>query len=167
MTVDIDEARAAVAKLGVKICVLFPGALLALAIILKKTFYSTDAGLMAGEVSSWLGYVFLAVGVADIAAAMLLKKRLVTPEAIAVKVTPVPKLFAKQLAAAYVPVLALCAAPALYGLIFYFLGGDQETFVLIAVLCPAGYMVIKPREEEVERIARKLFTVEPDSDLKL
>jgi hypothetical protein len=165
--VDIDAARAAVAKLGVQICVVFPATMLALALILKKSFYSSDAGLLAGDSVVWLGYVFVAVAIVDLIAALLIKRKQITPENLARRLTPRPNLFAKQLAAAYVPVLALCAAPALYGLIFYFIGGDQETYVLISVICPAAFLVVKPRSEEVEAIATELFRSETDSDLKL
>ncbi len=165
--VDIDAARAAVAKLGVQLCIVFPAAMLALALILKKRLYSADAGLLQGGIVDWLGYAFIAVAFADLIVALLIKRKYITPENLARRLTPRPNSFAKQLAAAYVPVLALCAAPAVYGLIFYFVGGDQQTYVLISVFCPAAYLVTRPRLEEVEAIATELFRSETDSDLKL
>jgi hypothetical protein len=164
---EVYSARAQVAKLGMHMCVGFPAALLALGLILKKSIYSAEAGLVTTSTSGVLGFVFIAIALANLGAAWLVKRRVNKPRQLASRFSPYRNLFAKQVAAAYVPVLALAAAPALYGLLYYFLGGDQETYVLISLVCPLSYMAVRPRQSEIEAIAQELFTGEPDSDLRL
>jgi hypothetical protein len=162
--IDPMLVQASVAKLGIQICVAFPAGLLALALILKKTFYATEGGLLMPETAHWIGYIFIAVALSDIVAAWIVKRRLLSIANLAGKLSRDAKTFAKQVTAAYVPVLAICAAPALYGLVYFFMGGEIETYVLISVICPAGYMAVKPRRAELEALISALFPLEDEED---
>lgn len=167
IVVDPSEAQAQVAKLGVHTCVGFPAAMFALALILRKWLYSLEASLVGAETGRLLGYVCVAASVAIVLIALRLKRRLIRPENLAARIGSYPKLFAKQLAAAYVPILAVCAAPAVLGLLFFFVVGDLDTYVLVSVICPAAYLAVKPRQAEVERLAEELFRKEEDDDIHL
>ncbi|MCK4856667.1 MAG: hypothetical protein KAT58_01750 [candidate division Zixibacteria bacterium] len=167
IAIDPREVQAKVAQLGVRICVAFPVVMFTLTLILKKALYSMEAALLPENSRELVGYIFIAVALADMFAALLLKRRLITASNLAARFSPDLKLFAKQFAAAYVPILAVCAAPALYGLIYFFVGGDVETYVLISIICPASYILTKPRWEEIESIARELFETDKDRDRKL
>jgi hypothetical protein len=165
--INIYEAQARVAKLGFQLCVAFPAGLFALTLILRKSLYGADNSLLSPATGELFGYVVIAIALADVIVASFLKKRMITAETIGARLGANPKLFAKQLAASYVPILAICAAPAVYGLIFFFIVGDVETYVLISVICPTGYMLAKPRRAEVEEMAEQLFKREDDSDIHL
>ncbi len=144
-----------VARLGVQICVGLPVLLFLLAMLLRNSF-----DFLATPVSANLevvGYAFIAVALMDLVAAFVLKKRMMTPAALRRRFDPHPGALARQLSSAYIPIFAVAAAPALYGLIFYLIGGDLETYVLLSVFCPAGLMLLKPKVDEIEELAEQLF----------
>ena len=107
------------------------------------------------------------MALADVFAAYILKRRIINAKALLTRYTLHPASFARQLAAAYAPVFAICAMPAIYGMICFFLSNDLDTYVLISVICPAAFLFLKPKEEEVERLVAEIFAPTEDSDIRL
>ncbi len=161
------EVRAAVARLGLQICAGVPAGLFAIVLILHKQFHFLSRPLIAAGEIRFINYVFIAVAVADAFAAYALKRHLINAKALQTRYSLHPASFPRHLAAAYAPVFALCAMPAVYGMICFFLTNDLDTYVLISVICPAAFLFLKPREEEVERLAGEIFAPMDDGDIHL
>jgi hypothetical protein len=104
-----------------------------------------------------LGYGLIALIIAAYLAGYLMKRRILSGARLRDRLRLRPAEFGATLSEALFPLLLLAAAPALVGLIFYFLGGDLDTYVLISVFCPAGLMLLKPTESELERLDQELF----------
>lgn len=165
--VNVIEVRAAVARFGVQICLGLPAGLLAVVLILHKNFQFLSQPLLAENNARVVGYVFIVVALADAFAAYIVKRRIINAASLQVRYSFHPASFARQLTAAYAPIFALCAMPAIYGMICFFLTNDLETYVLISVVCPAAFLLLKPKEEEVERLAVEIFAPTDDSDIHL
>jgi hypothetical protein len=165
--VNVIEARAAVAKLGVQICLGVPAGLFAIVLILHKNFHFLSHPLIAKNDARIVGYVFIAVALADVLAAYILKRRIINAAALQIRYNFHPASFARQLTMAYAPIFALCAMPAIYGMICFFLTNDLDTYVLISVICPAGFLFLKPKGEETERLAAEIFRPTDDGDIHL
>lgn len=165
--VSVIEVRAAVARLGLQICVGAPAGLFAIVLILHKSFQFLSRPLLAPGDARIVGYVFIAVALADVFAAYIVKRRIINAASLQARYSFHPASFARQLAGAYAPIFALCAMPAIYGMICFFLTSDLDTYVLISVVCPAAFICIKPREEEIERLAAEIFAPTDDGDIHL
>jgi hypothetical protein len=161
------EVRAAVARLGVHICFGVPAGLLAVVLILHKSFHFLSQPLIAENDARVVGYAFIAVALADVFAAYILKRRIINVAALQRRYSFHPASFARQLAEAYTPIFALCAMPAIYGMICFFLTNDLDTYVLISVICPAAFLFLKPKEEEIERLVAEIFAPTDDADIHL
>jgi hypothetical protein len=165
--VNVIEVRAAVARLGMQICVGAPAGLFAIVLILHKNFQFLSQPMIGKEDARFVGYVFIAVALADAFAAYIVKRRIINAAALQTRYSFHPASFARQLAGAYTPMFALCAMPAIYGMICFFLTSDLDTYVLISVICPAAYLFLKPKEEEIERLAAEIFAPTDDGDIHL
>jgi len=165
--VNVTEVRVAVAQLGVQICLGVPAGLFAVVLILHTNFHVLSQPIIAAGDSRVVGYVFIAVALADAFAAYLLKRHIINAVALQTRYNFHPVSFARQLASAYAPIFAVCAMPAIYGMICYFLTNDLDTYVLISVVCPAAFLFLKPKEEEIERLAAEIFAPPDDGDIHL
>jgi hypothetical protein len=165
--VNVIEVRAAVAKLGVQICLGVPAGLLAVVLILHKNFHFLSQPMIEKGDIRVVGYAFIAVALADVFVAYILKRRIINAAALQKRYSFHPASFARQLAEAYAPIFALCAMPAIYGMICFFLNNDLDTYVLISVVCPAALLFLKPKEEEIERLAAEIFAPTDDGDIRL
>ncbi len=144
-----------VARMGVQICVGIP-VLLFIAGRLLRAYLPFLAEPLDVDLT-FLGYAFIGIAIVDVAAALILKKRSITPAALRRRFELHPGALDRQLTSAFIPIFAVAAAPALYGLIFYLIGGDLDTYVLLSVFCPAGLMLLKPKADEIEELAETLF----------
>jgi hypothetical protein len=165
--VNVTEVRAKVMKHGLQFCVALPAALFVMVMILHKGFHFLQQPMLSKSDSQVVGYAFIAVALADVAAAYILKRRLINADALQSRFKFHPASFAKQLALAHTLIFALCAMPAIYGMICFFLTSDLDTYVLISVICPAAFLLLKPREEEIENLGRQIFAPTEDGDIHL
>ncbi len=155
--IDAREISGAVAQRGLHLCVGIPAGLLALGVVLRAFLPFLASPIVGEDTLKILGYAFIAVSASDVLAAFVVKKRLIRAEALSPRIGGQVTQFGPKLLDAFMPIFILAAAPALYGLIFYFLGGDLDTYVLISVFCPAGLLLLKPKEEAVEKLAEAVF----------
>lgn len=154
---DARIVQAAVARKGVHLCVGLPAVLLGLGLLLRAQFEFLSTPIASEEVLHVVGYCLLGIAIGDGIVGFILKRRKLFSADIKAKILACPGAYADVIAIELLPLLLLAATPAGYGLIFYFLGGDLDTYVLLSVCCPAGLMIIKPREDEVERLDRAIF----------
>jgi hypothetical protein len=165
--VEANAVQGEVARFGLQICVGFPAAMFIVAVVLRKNLDFLSNPIGSDDYVRFLGYIFIGVSLMDGLAAFILKRRLISVKTLMAKYRFRRENFGKQLTAAYIPVFILCALPALYGVIFYFLGGDVETYVLISIVCPASFTLLRPRNEEIEKLADEIFMPAEDSDIRL
>ena len=154
---DARIVQAAVARKGVHLCVGLPAILLGLGLLLHSQFEFLSAPIASEEALRLVGYCLVGVAISDVTVGFVLKRRKLFSANMKAKILARPGAYADVIAEELLPLLLLAAAPAGYGLIFYFLGGDLDTYVLLSVCCPAGLMIIKPREDEIERLDREIF----------
>jgi hypothetical protein len=156
---EINTVQGQIARSGLQLCVGIPAAMFAIALILRKTLPFLATPITSEANIKLLGYVFIGLAVVDVIVAFIIKRRLISVKNLLARYSFHPASFAKQLAQAYLPVFAICAGPALYGLVFYLLGGDLDTYVLISIICPAAFLLLKPKEEEIERLESEIFAL--------
>jgi hypothetical protein len=154
---DTRIVQSAVARRGIHICVGIPALLLAIGLLLRSQFEFLSSPVTSESNLHVVGYCLISLSLVLLAAAFLLKRRVLASTRLREQVTKRPAELPEILAEALFPALVLVTIPSLLGLIFYFLGGDLDTYVLITVFCPAGLMLCKPRDEEIERMECELF----------
>ena len=52
-------------------------------------------------------------------------------------------------------------------MICYFLCSDLDTYILISVICPASYLLLKPKEVEIDRLVAEIFGPTEECDIRL
>ena len=164
---DIFAARVRVAKLGLHICFTLPLGLFVLALLARAKLPFLASPIATDDNAKIVGYAFIAVAVIDAVSGFILKRRLINAATLMSRFSFHPNSFSRQLAVAFVPIFIVCAMPAIYGIIFYFLGGDLDTYVLISIISPAAFLLLKPKEEELERLANEIFKPSDDADIRL
>ena len=164
---NIHAVQGRIARFGLQICVGFPVAMFVLANIAHRVFSFLATPITSDDNLKLLSYVFIGIAIVDGLVAFVIKRRLINTAALLSRYSISPDSFGRQLTAAYTPIFAICALPALYGLVFYFLGGDLDTYVLISVMCPASFLLLKPREQEIERLMEEIFRPTENGDIRL
>lgn len=154
--IDARAVQGVIVRRGINVCVGIPAALLAIALIARAKLEFLATPVTSAESLRLGGYVLIGLAAIALSGAVLWKRHILRSEQLKVKIRTYPAKFAEILAEELYPVFLVAAIPAGIGLIFYFLGGDLDTYVLISVFCPAGLMVIKPRESEIEQLESEL-----------
>lgn len=154
---EISAIQGQIVRSGIQLCVGLPAGLFALALIVRKSLNFLSTPVTTEANIKLLGYIFILVAITDVLVAFLVKRRQFEVKRLLARQSFQPNSFAKQLTGACLPVFVICAMPAFYGLIFYFLGGDLDTYVLISIICPAAFLLLKPKEEEIERLESAIF----------
>lgn len=152
---EINQIQARVAGTGLRICLVLPVALLAFGIILRSQWELFAVPVVAD--SRLVGYILIAAAAADLAVSFFLKRHLTSAVALTKRFAPTQATFSANLNTAFIPVFISAATPAMLGLVFYLLGGDTDTFVLLTVFAPAGMMLVKPRGEEIHNLGVRLL----------
>ncbi len=154
--IDAREVQGVIARRGINVCVGIPAAFMVIALVAraKLDFLATPA--TSAENLRIGSYFLIGLAAMMLGGAMLWKRHILRSEQLKVAIRTYPAKFAEILADELYPVFIVAAIPAGIGLIFYFLGGDLDTYVLISVFCPAGLMLLKPRESEIEQLEGEL-----------
>ncbi len=150
--IDAREIQGVVARRGINVCVGIPAAFMAVALIARAKLEFLATPVTSSENLKSVGYVLIGISVAILAIAYVRKQSLLKSERLKAEINSYPGNIAEILSNHLYPLFIVAAIPAAIGLIFYFLGGDLDTYVLISVFCPAGLMVLKPRESEIEQL---------------
>lgn len=155
--IDARAVQGAVARRGLHVCVGIPAVLLVFGLILRSQFEFLAAPAASEENLRIIGYVLIALAICGLAIGFLIKRNRMASLQLRQRIAAHPGEFVEAIVDAVMPIFIIAAVPAGYGLIFYFLGGDLDTYVLLSVCCPAGLMVFKPKEDEIERLDRDIF----------
>jgi hypothetical protein len=103
-----------------------------------------------------LFYVLLIISFSEIAAIFIFKKRFWEPF-IQKKAGLNPESSVEHNLVTFgIVIYTLCFSPALYGLVYYLLGGTWEHFALFIAITFLSFQLFKPKPEELERLTRDL-----------
>lgn len=155
--IDTRAVQGEIARRALHLGVGIPVVLLIFGLILRSQFEFLAVPLLSEENLKFLGYGLIALILITLLAGSLAKRRILAQPQLKTRLKSHPSEMAAKIADALFPLFLLAAAPSLVGLIYYFLGGDLDTYVLISVFCPAGLMLLKPTESEIERLDQELF----------
>lgn len=145
--VDVEQIHTKLLNLGLVMNVLIPIALLALGAFLKKRGVGTNAG-------DSLKILFLALmiaGLTEIPVICIVKKSFLSAQTQRTS----PKEIYREIAAEQflfrwgILIFSLSLSPSIYGLVYYFLGGTFERFVLFVAITLFCFLVFKPKLEEI------------------
>lgn len=150
--IDARAVQGAIAKKGFHVCVGIPAAFLAIALLTRANLEFLETPVTSTENLKLGGFVLIALSIAVLAVAYLRKQRILKSEKLRAEVSSHPSNIVEILSNHLYSLFLIAAIPAAIGLIFYFLGGDLDTYVLISVFCPAGLMILKPTESEIEQL---------------
>ena len=155
--IDTRAVQGEIARKALHLGVGIPAALLIFGLFMRSQFEFLSAPVLSEENLHYLGYGLIALIMLALLAGFLAKRRILARSKLKTLLRAHPSDFAISIADALFPLFLLAAAPSLIGLIYYFLGGELDTYVLISVFCPAGLMLLKPTESEIERLDQELF----------
>ena len=96
-----------------------------------------------------LGYVLLAVAVIELLVVVVLKKKWLYAGSDILSRAKSYKQLSSQLVVLHIILYFVALSPAIYGFLYYMLGGDQQQFVLMACLTLIGYMMVRPRPQKI------------------
>lgn len=158
--IDARATQGAISSKAVHICVGIPAAFMVVALLARSRFDFLATPVMNEAYLRIGSYLLIAMAATVLGAAFLAKRRILASKKIKDRILAQPGQFVEILVDAHFPLFLVAVVPAALGLIYFFLGGDLDTYVLISVFCPAGLMILRPKEEEIERLDRELFGVE-------
>jgi hypothetical protein len=146
-TTQIREAHMRTIYLGLIFNLLLPIVLLVVGVAIKRTMVTGGGGwAVSAETLRILFWALLAVGVSELGAAVYLKKILLKPD--------MPELREREASAAvsfvlsrYVVLFAVALSPAIYGFVYYLMGGTFQHFVLFGLISLVIYRIVRPTQE--------------------
>ena len=139
---QIRNAHVKVMYAGMALTLGFPAVLLLVGHLLRPDAAPADQTAVPGRV---LFYALLAVALAEIPAALIVKKVLLRPLTEALPPAAVPTV--STVFSRYLVLFNLAAACPVYGLVWYLLGGTMPEFVLFAVVGLLIFRLVRPSTE--------------------
>ena len=148
---DLDQLHTKLLYLGLVLDVFVPAALFCLGLFLR----SQGVGARAFKGLDVLLWVLLAVSGGEILAIYVIKKRILfsqnTPKAKEQSVFLEQMFFRSALI-----LFSLSLSPAIYGFIYFLLGGMVERFVLFIAITLLCFLLFKPKLEEMKSTKNSL-----------
>ena len=148
---DLDQIHTKLLYLGLLLDVLVPAVLFSLGLFLR----SQGVGARSVEGLDVLLWILLAVSAGETLAIYLLKKKILFAQ-------NMPKargqnVFLEQMLLRSALILfSLSLSPAIYGFIYFLLGGTVERFVLFIAITLLCFLLFKPKLEEMKSIQNGL-----------
>jgi hypothetical protein len=154
---DVERIHSKLFNLGLLLNVLAPAVLIFVGAFLRASGVSISPGPNL-RIFFW---VLIAVALSEIPAIYIVKKNFLAGSRVYQKGGR--NLTAEQaLIRSGVIVFSLALTPAIYGFVFYLLGGSLERFVLFAAITLFCFLVFKPKQEEISSfVKRRSDSVEP------
>jgi hypothetical protein len=153
--VDVDSLHTRLIYLGLVLNVLVPAFILSLGIFLKSRGIGGD---MRTGMDTFF-WVLIAVTVSEIPVIYLIRRT--TLSARRAYQESHPQASAGQLLLQWgVLIFSVSLSPAVYGFIYYLMGGTQERFVLFVAFTLLCFMLFKPKLEELHSFIEKSYNVD-------
>ncbi|KPK99799.1 MAG: hypothetical protein AMJ91_06255 [candidate division Zixibacteria bacterium SM23_73_3] len=147
--VDIERVHSRLLNLGLLLNVLAPGSLLFVGALLKTRGV---AGSSVGNLEFFF-WVLIAVALGEIPAIYIIKRSFLSGKFL---LRGREHVTAEQTLLQWgVISFSLALAPAIYGLVYYLLGGTLERFVLFVAITLFCFLVFKPKLEEIRSFVKK------------
>ena len=144
---NLDQMHTKLLNLGLLLDVFVPAVLFSLGLFLR----SQGVGARSVEGLDILLWVLLAVSAGEVLAIYLLKKKILfapnMPKAKEQSVSP-KRMFLRSALILF----SLSLSPAIYGFIYFLLGGTVERFVLFIAITLLCFLLFKPKLEEMKSI---------------
>lgn len=102
-------------------------------------------------------WVLIAVSVGEVAAAFIIKRQVFGNLRTYMQRYPDAKSRISMVIKIMIVIHALSAMPALYGLLYYLLGGHIDGFLLMIILNLIGYQICRPRKSDYDNLLKLLF----------
>jgi len=110
------------------------------------------AGSVPMEELKIFGYALLAVSLLELVVIFVLKKKWLTPNNPMFGQTESFKKLSGRILTLYIILYFLALSPAIYGFLFFMMGGVRDMFVLMACLTLIGYLLARPRPAFIEEL---------------
>jgi len=98
-----------------------------------------------------LGYALLAVSICELIVLFRLKSRWMKPSGYTKEALRDRNKFHAQLKVVFSIMYLIALSPAIYGFLYYVLGGSESLFMIFLVLTLGGYMLTRVRPSHLER----------------
>ena len=148
---DLDKLHTNLLYLGLVLNFLAPAVLLSLGLFLR----SQGIGVEPIEGLDFLLWILLAVSGGEVLAIYFLKKRILFAQNMP-KVKDQGASAQRVLVRSALILFSLCLSPAIYGLVYFLLGGTVERFVLFIAITLLCFVLFKPKLEEMKSIKNGL-----------
>lgn len=148
---DLDRIHTKLLNLGLLLDVFIPAILFSLALFLR----SQGVGVKPVEGLNILLWVLLAVSAGEVLTIYLIKKKILFARNILKtkkESVPVEQIFLTS----GLILFSLSLSPAIYGFIYFLLGGIKERFVLFIGITLLCFLLFKPKLEEMKSIKNNL-----------
>ncbi|MCI0532072.1 MAG: hypothetical protein L0Y74_09020 [candidate division Zixibacteria bacterium] len=141
--------------LGLGLNVLLPMGVIVIGYFLKQSSFSGGSELNP----DMLFTILVFVSMTDLGMVYYLKKRLLANTSMiqaselqgSTHISPEEKSRRAGLRLA-IMIYALNLAPSIYGLVYFLITGNLNSFLLLLAFTPLGYLLLKPREEELKKL---------------
>jgi hypothetical protein len=148
--IDVDSIHTRLINLGMVMSVFIPIVFLFLGIFLRSKGLN---GNVKGGLNV-LFWILLALSLSEIPLLYVVRKTNLSARKVYYKSHPQVK--AEQLLFQWsVLVFTISFSPTIYGLVYYFMGGTPERFVILVAVTLLCFMLFKPRLEELRSFAEK------------
>jgi hypothetical protein len=107
-------------------------------------------GAVDAEPLRMLGYTLLAVSASEIVMVFILRRRWINSRSNQLRAIRDRQVLGRQLKLMFAMLYLVALTPALYGFLYYILGGSERMFVIMLVTTLLGYMVIRVRPDDIE-----------------
>ncbi len=107
-------------------------------------------GAVEAESLRMLGYTLLAVSALEIVMVFVLRRRWINSRSNQLRAIRDRQVLGRQLRLMFAMLYLVALTPALYGFLYYILGGSEGMFVMMLVATLIGYMVIRVRPDDIE-----------------
>ena len=148
---NLERLHTNVLYLGLVLNFIAPGILLSLGLFLRNQ----GVGARSIEGLDVLLWVLLAVSAGEVLAIYLLKKKILFAQNIP-KVKDQGASAQRVLVRSALILFSLSLSPAIYGLVYFLLGGTVERFVLFIAITLLCFVLFKPKLEEMKSIKNGL-----------
>jgi hypothetical protein len=148
---DLDQIHTQLLNLGLLLDVAFPAVLFSLGLFLR----SQGVGARSFKELDILLWVLLAVSAGEVLVIYLIKKRILFSSNI-LKVERADISKERILFKSGLILFSLSLSPAIYGFIYFLLGGMKERFVIFIGITLLCFLLFKPKLEEMKSMKNSL-----------
>jgi hypothetical protein len=108
-----------------------------------------------------LGYSLIGVGIIEILMIVILKKRWISSKSPQLNAIKKRDAFYRHLRLLFIILFLIALTPALYGFLYFILGGTEENFMILLAITLIGYMLTRMRPNVLEEAVGDIELEDP------